>query len=286
MNVWRIILICHELQDHGHDGDDGGAKDGHGVVQAISRHLGGSEVMDLPKPEPDIDTETSQPEEDGEGGELEEEASDDTSAGVGDQTRLELVPDNQNQEGDREEEEEGDLDGGHVVVPELVTRAVADDDDDDTNNANGHHDGLSRGPDVVTGALVATRHGHVRCLLDAVVVELVQVSVDDCSVRSKLPVVPRPEIGLLSITLKLCVDIGVVITTRLGHILILSLVRLLTYMYVDIVFAGREKPKIISHNYVDIVTVTYVDIDIVFCAAKIDAGFIELRIVVVNINEI
>ena len=130
MNVSRLILICRELQDHGHDGDDGGAQDGHGVVQVIPRHLGGSEVMDLPEPEIDIDTETGQPEEDGEGGELEEEASDDTSTCVSDQARVVLVPDNYDQEGEREEEEERDLDGGHMVVPELVTGDVTDNDDD------------------------------------------------------------------------------------------------------------------------------------------------------------
>ena len=247
MNVCRLILICHELQDHGHDGDDGGAQDGHGVVQVIPRHLSGSEVVDLPEPEPDIDTETGQPEEDGECGELEEEASDDTSAGVGHQTRVVLVPDNHDQEGEREEEEEGDLDGGHMVVPELVTRAVADDDDDDADNADGHHDELGRGPDVVTGALVATRHGHVRRLLNAVVVELVRVVIDDGSVRCELPVVPGPEVSLPSITLEVRVYIGVVITLRvyLGHVL--CLVRLLAHI---------------------------VYFDIVFCTAIIDAGFI------------
>ena len=248
MNVLRLVLICHKLQDHGHDGDDGGAQDGHGVVQVIPGHLGGSEVMDLPKSEPDIDTETSQPEEDGEGGELEEEASDDTSAGVGHQTRVELVPDNHDQEGEREEEEEGDLDGGHVVVPELVTRAVADDDDDDANNADGHHNELGRGPDVVTGALVATRHGHVRCLLDAVVVELVQVAVDDCSVRSELPVVSWPVISLHSITVELCVDKGVVVTLLVNRGHIISLARL---------------PALVICC-----------LDLIFCTAKIDTRFI------------
>ena len=140
MNVASLILVLHELQDHGDDGDDGRAEDGHGVVQVVPGHLSGPEVVNLPESQPDVDTEACQPKEDGEGGELEEEACDDTSAGVGQEILMELVPDDHDQEGEREEEEEGDLDGGHVVVPELVTGAVTDDDDDDADDADGHHD--------------------------------------------------------------------------------------------------------------------------------------------------
>ena len=210
MNVLRLILICHKLQDHGHDGDDGGAQDGHGVVQVVPGHLGGPEVVDLPKSEPDIDTETSQPEEDGEGGELEEEASDDTSAGVGDQTRVELVPDNHDQEGEGEEEEEWDLDGGDVVIPELVTGAVAGYDDDDAHNADGHDDEFCCGSDVVSGFLVPTHHGHILCLLDAVFIKLIRVAIDDRPILSDAPVVLGVVLSLL--TPELSVDLGVVVT--------------------------------------------------------------------------
>jgi len=172
MDVASLVLVLHELQDHSDDGDDGGAEDGHGVVQVVPRNLGGPEVVNLPEPQPDIDTETGQPEEYGESGELEEEACDDTATGIGQEILMELVPDDHDQEGERKEEEEGDLDGGHVVVPELVTGAVADDDDDDADDADGHHNQLRRGPDVVP-IRVPTHHGHVFRLLDTVVVELV-----------------------------------------------------------------------------------------------------------------
>ena len=244
MNVLRLILICHKLQDHGHDGDDGGAKDGHGVVQVVPGHLGGPEVVNLPEPQPDVETETGQPEEDGEGGELEEEARDDTSAGVCHQTRMELVPDNNNQEGEREEEEEGDLDGGHVVVPELVTGAVADDDDDDAHDADGHHDELGCGPHVVTGVLVAAHHGHVLCLLDAVVIELEQFSVNGCPIGRELQVALGVEVCLPTLALELRVDISVVVTT---FVISLSLIRC--------------SARVVSH-------------DSVFSTAIIDARFI------------
>ena len=70
MNVSRLVLICHELQDHGHDGDDGGAQDGHGVVQGVPGYLTGLDVVYLSEPQPDLNTETGQPGEGGEKGKL------------------------------------------------------------------------------------------------------------------------------------------------------------------------------------------------------------------------
>ena len=57
MNISCCLWVRHELEDDGEDGDEGGPQDGHGVVQAVPRDLGGPEVVDLPEPEPDIHTE-------------------------------------------------------------------------------------------------------------------------------------------------------------------------------------------------------------------------------------
>ena len=246
MNVTSLVLVRGELQDHGDDGDDGGAQDGHGVVHVVPGHLSGPEVVNLPEPQPDIETETSQPEEDGESGELEEEARDDTSAGVCHKTRMELVPDYDNQEGEREEEEEGDLDGGHVVVPELVTGAVADDDDDDAHDADGHHDQLGRGPHVIVGVLVAAHHRHVLCLLDAIVIELIKFVVDDSLIVRVIPMFLGPEVCLPSLAMQLRVDISVVVTT--------FIIRLSLSLF-------RRLARVVSH-------------DGVFWTAEIDTWFI------------
>ena len=101
----------------------------------VPGHLGGLDVVHLSESQQDLDTETGQPEEPGESGELVEEGNDDTSAGVGQDTLMELVLNNQYQVGEREEEKEGDLDVGHIVVPELLTGAGTDDDNNDAHDA-------------------------------------------------------------------------------------------------------------------------------------------------------
>ena len=221
MNISCCLWVRHELEDHGEDGDEGGPQDGHGVVQVVPRDLGGPEVVNLPEPEPDIHTETGQPEEDGKGGELEEEPGDDTGAGVAHQARVQLVPNNYDEEGEGEEEEEWDLDGGDVVIPELVTGAVAGYDDDDAHDADGHDDEFSCGSDVVSGFLVPTHHGHILCLLDAVFIKLIRVAIDDRPILSDAPVVLGVVLSLL--TLELSVDVAVVVTRdiHLEHILCL-----------------------------------------------------------------
>ena len=94
-----------------------------------------------------------------------------------------------------------------------------------------------------------TNYCHVLRLLDAVVVELVQFSVDDGPIFSDSPVVPGKKVGLPSVALELRVDISVVviILVNLGHIL--CLVYHLTH--------------VVSHNKVS-------------CTAKIYTWFIPM----------
>ena len=63
MNVASLLLILHKLQDHGDEGDDGGAEDGDGVVHVVPGHLCALDVFDLSEPQPDFRTDTGHPEE-------------------------------------------------------------------------------------------------------------------------------------------------------------------------------------------------------------------------------
>jgi len=127
---------------------------------------------------------------------MEDESSDDTSTGVGHKTRVELVLNNQDQVGETKEEEEGDLDGGNGFIPELVTDAMEHDDDDEADDAENKDD-------VQRGELVVTSYCNVLCLIDAVVVELIQFSIDNGPIFSEIPVVLGPEVSLFSLALEL-----------------------------------------------------------------------------------
>jgi len=154
---------------------------------------------------------------------MKEESGDDTSTGVGHKTSVELVLNNQDQVGETKEKEEGDFDGGNGFIPELVTDAMEHDDDDEAHDAENQDN-------VQCGEFVVTSYCNVLCLLDTVVVELVQFSVNNGSIFSEMPVVLGPDVGLFSLTLELNVNIGVVVITFVNLGNIISLVGHLTHV--------------------------------------------------------
>ena len=78
-----------------------------------------------------------------------------------------------------------------MVIPELVTGTVEydDDDDDKAHNVEGIQD------EVRHGEFVETSYGHVVRLIDAIVVEFVQFSIDNVPIFCQLPLFMGPEVG-------------------------------------------------------------------------------------------
>ena len=56
VNVFRLLWNCNKLQDHRDERDEGGAQDGHRVVQPVPGYFSRFQIIEFPEPEPHIHT--------------------------------------------------------------------------------------------------------------------------------------------------------------------------------------------------------------------------------------